>query len=56
MSGRTWNIIAALLGIVAGMIAAFAALISRPTAANIVAPFGFYSFGGLRRGLARGRN
>jgi hypothetical protein len=40
VSGRTWNIIAAVLRIIAGMISAFAALISRPTTANIVALFG----------------
>jgi hypothetical protein len=35
-----WNIIAAVLGIIAGMISAFAALISRPTTADIVALLG----------------
>jgi hypothetical protein len=39
VSGRTWNIIAAVLGMIAGVIFGLAALISGPTEANIVALF-----------------
>jgi len=40
VSGRTWNIIAAVLGMVSALIFGLAALISGPTDANIVALFG----------------